>query len=121
VRRDENSTKVRWVSSYQSFGHAEVLKLERDLARFMSPSEVLRRLLEAREHYLKRERCRFEDRHSQIRKANSKRIGDLVFEGKSGLRTRKIVSYPGQVNRGTPTEEFLADSEEDGWEGLNPQ
>ena len=48
--------------------------------------------------------------------ANQKRIGDLVFDGKSGMRTRNPISYPGQTDRSTPDERFLIDAKEDGWE-----
>lgn len=120
-RRDENSSKVFWVSSYRHFGHAQVAKLEGDLARFMSPSAMLQKMMEARDRVLRKGREDYEDYHNQLSKANESRIHDLVFAGKSGRRTRKVVSYPGQTNRGTPTEEFLADPEEDGWEGIKPR
>jgi hypothetical protein len=48
-------------------------------------------------------------------KANSKRIGDLVFEGKSGYRQAKPSSYAGQTIHSTPGQ-VLRDAREDGWE-----
>jgi hypothetical protein len=116
-RRDDGSTCCL-VMSFPKFGHAEVRKLENDLARFMKPSAILKAMAEARHAVQKKRHEDYEDYHNQLSKANSQRIGDLVFAGRSGRRTRKIVSYAGQRNRSTPTEEFLADPKDDGWEGI---
>lgn len=116
-RREENSTKVHWVTAIPGgfFGHQHVAKLEGDLARFMSPSAILRGIAEKRREVDMRRKENYHQRHTDTIDANRGRVGDLLA-GRSGQRTAKIMSYSRQTNRGTPTQRFLPDAREDGWE-----
>lgn len=121
-RREENSTKVFWVTAVPGgyYGHEHVAKLEGDLARFMSPDAILRGIAEKRRDVDVKRKERYRERHADTLGANQGRIGDLLA-GRSGRRTGKIMSYGGQKNRGTPTQEFLPDAREDGWELPDPE
>lgn len=106
------------VAIYQKFGHEEVMHLEADVARHMDHSRVFE-FLEARGKAL-RERGLSRKRDAQKQKvaANKKRIHDLVFEGKSGVRDAKVSSYKGQTRRLSSNElnRIRMDPREDGWE-----
>ncbi len=107
---------VQSYSSDEGFGHREVAKLERDVARFMTPSEIINRRREAVADRERKQREEYSQKHDDTSKANEGRIRDLVFHDKSGMRDAKIVSYAGQGNRGTRTQRVLRDAKEDGWE-----
>jgi hypothetical protein len=116
--REEGSGRFHLVMTYPAangFGHREVQKLEADVARYMSPTEILRKHRELREAAEAKEKQDNEELRSDILKANQSRIGDLVFGGKHGHRDAKIVSYPGQGNRGSRGQ-VKKDDKEDGWE-----
>ncbi len=96
------------------FGHREVGKLERDVARTMRPSDIIAAI-----HQLKGERdAKAKADHKELRAdiadANEHRIDDLM-DGKAGIRGAKIYSYPGQGNRSTPGT-VVMDDKEAGWE-----
>jgi hypothetical protein len=108
-----------YVQSYsheEGFGHREVAKLERDVARFMTPSEIINKRRDAQEARERKQKDEYRQKHADTSKANESRIRDLVFNGNSGYREAKVVSYAGQGNRGTRTQKVLRDAKEDGWE-----
>lgn len=106
------------VQMTEDFGHPEVAKLEGALSRFMNPGEVLKRMMTAREDAMRKAEEEHKELHLEKTKANHGRAKDLL-EGKTGMRERKVASYAGQGDRSTPTERFLPDAKEDGWEGLD--
>ncbi len=114
-RRDDNSRHHHWISFYVHFGQRQVQRLEGDLARFMRPTEILQKMGEARTARLAREKAQLQDTQNEKIKANHRRIGDLVFNGKSGQRQAKSFSASGLSRRGTPGV-ILKDAREDGWE-----
>lgn len=91
------------------------LELNSKLAVSMKPEQIYR-LMQERNN-LEREiaKRKHKEKRMDRAKANHRRIGDLVFHGKSGQRQAKPVSYPGQTNRSTPGM-VLKDAKEDGWE-----
>ena len=120
-RRDDNTNHHHWIGDYVRFGQREVASLERDLARFYSPSEILRRMSEQRSRTLARQRQQAEDIQKDKLAANEHRIHDLVFGGKDGTRDAKTFSYAGQRSRATPGR-IQESGEADGWElPENPQ
>lgn len=98
------------------FGHEQIGWLEADLGRTHTPDEILRIFAQNRATQTQRQRARYDQSKEDNLRANKKRIHDLLFEGKSGMRERKIMAYPGQTNHATPSERFLSDAREDGWE-----
>lgn len=99
------------------FGHhnARLLEINRAVVHSHKPERIAQLIDERR--FLKE--AREKDSHFAFRqdraKANQKRIGDLVFHGKSGRRQANPSSFPGQTNRSTPGD-VLKDAREDGWE-----
>jgi len=116
-RRDRDAGKTYWVSVFERFGHEQVANLEADLARFMSPDEIIRRVAANRRRNMEAGRKRCEERRADVYAANKSRIVDLM-NGMSGRRPPKTYSYPGQQDRRSSMErqEFLRDAREDGWE-----
>jgi hypothetical protein len=99
------------------FGHLNVhyLELNKRTQATHKPEALFRLMkerLEVKQELAKRGHL---DWRMQRTKANTKRIGDLVFEGKTGYRQAKPMSYPGQANRATPGN-VLSDPKQDGWE-----
>lgn len=111
----DSDGRWRYVQSYLHFGQEQVMRLEGDVARRFTISEVIDGFERARQDAKERKERAIEDRRRGIRENNKSRIRDLVFEGKSGLRTRRIMSAPG-VSCTTPDQPFLADPKEDGWD-----
>ena len=95
--------------------NARFLEIDQCVRNSRNPEEILQRMTERQELARERSRAANRQRGRDRAKANAKRIGDLVFDGKSGTRQAKITSYPGQTNRGTPGD-VLSDANEDGWE-----
>lgn len=116
-RRDRDTGEVHFVSMYKYFGHEQVARLEADLARFLSPDEIIRRTTEARTARLRQARETFAQVQQDKIAANKSRIVDLM-NGKSGFRTVRSYSYSGQKNRSSSAEQqqVLKDAREDGWE-----
>ena len=106
--------------SVMDFDHRTVRRLEGDVARTMKPEEITRVHRERFTEHQEIERARYAHFHEDLSKANLPRIHDLVHNNKLGARTRKLASYAGQKSRGTPTEVFLPDPKDDGWEGIEP-
>lgn len=99
------------------FGYLNLRLLEANQRAVETHSPAnLYRLMQARTE-LRREMASRAHKHQRLdrAKANQRRIGDLVFHGKSGLRQAKISSYPGQTFHRTPGP-VLSDAREDGWE-----
>lgn len=120
-RKDECSTHHFYVMPIgEYFGHEQVARLERDVARHMSPDEILRRHRARAEDRKALELRRKEEAQQDKIKANESRIADLVFGGKSGRRDGKVFSYPGQKSHATPGT-VMKDAKEDGWELPDPQ
>lgn len=114
---DWREGRYHYVKSYPAeagFGHREVYGLEADAARWMSPSEILRQVHEAREAADAKRKQDLREEKLEHFKANDRRIRDLLA-GKEPRRDAKIVSYPGQGNRGSRGR-VEKDSREDGWE-----
>ena len=105
----------RLVKTSKAFGHQEVEKLERDVGRHLNPADVMRQHTAKHQIKLRKAREDFRDRKQQVVDANAKRIGDLVFEGKTSERQARIFSAPNVGYRGTPGL-IHRDSREDGWE-----
>lgn len=99
------------------FGYLNLRYLEANKRATETRSPVdIYRLMQTRNELLRETSARKHREHRQDRaQANKKRIGDLVFNGKSGRRQAKISSYPGQVRHSTPGD-VLRDAREDGWE-----
>ena len=113
-RRDDVSPALHYVADYPRFGHYEVRKLEGDLARFLSPTAIMRKMAEARATVSKRELASRAEYHKDKAAANESRINDLVFGGKDGRRAGKSFSYGGQKTRATPGD-VSVNGREDGW------
>ncbi len=110
----------RWVlvNTYPAvtgFGHREVQKLEADVARTMRPSDIVAAIYEHKERREAKAKADEHQAKDDVFVANKSRMHDLMFEGKTGRRQAKIVSYAGQKNRSTPGD-ILSDAREDGWE-----
>ena len=102
------------------FGHREVARLERDVARRMKPSEITN-LIWRKQQALKDAHDTAQRQYrTDVLEANKSRIVDLMENQKVGFRQAKIASYPGQVNRSTPGD-IRMDDKEDGWEKLTPE
>lgn len=99
------------------FQHINVhyLELNKRTTETVKPAALFALLEEKKAVRKELAKRRHTDWRQQRAKANSKRIGDLVFHGKSGYRQAKPVSYPGQTNRATPGP-VLVDAKQDGWE-----
>lgn len=99
------------------FSHLNVRYLElNEQIRNAEKPERIYRLIEDRKRTQQQLAKRSNrDRRNERTKANSKRIGDLVFHGKSGQRQAKVSSYAGQTKHSTPGN-VLSDPREDGWE-----
>jgi len=111
------ATRMEDIPIGQVFGHVQVADLEGAPSRKGSPGALARkRLDELAARKIQKER-EHKQRRKELLKANRKRIGALVFDGKSGKRQAKIVSFAGQVNHSTPGQ-ILEDARKDGWEGV---
>lgn len=97
------------------FTYRQVLALERDLARFLSPREILSTMTEAADRRAKQAKAAQEQLQLDKIAANESRINDLVLNGRSGTRDGKAFSAPGVSRRSTPGRVFM-DPREDGWE-----
>jgi hypothetical protein len=97
------------------FGHEQIGWLEADLGRTKSPDEILRMFAQRRAEHTQKCRAAYDQNAADHFLENKRRIHDLLFNGKSGMRERKIMAYPGQTNHSTPSEKFLSDAREDGW------
>ena len=99
------------------FGHlnCHYLELNQRTVEAHKPEHLYELLAEKKKVRQELDKRRHHEWREDRNKANAKRIGDLVFNGKSGRRQVKPMSYPGQTNRSTPGE-ILRDAREDGWE-----
>lgn len=111
----------RYVSEHQHFGHEQVARLESDLARAMAPRKIIRSLMERQLEGRQRGIAHAREERAYARKQNRRRINDLVVHGKRGVRAPKIVSYPGQTTRRTPTAEIPLTDREAGWESRHAE
>jgi hypothetical protein len=116
--KDEAFNTYYLVGIYQKFGHEEVMHLEADVARHMDRDRVFEFLQERGKALRERGLARKRDLQAQKIRANKKRIHDLVFEGKDGVRDAKVSSYKGQTKRTSSGElnRIRKDAREDGWE-----
>lgn len=105
-----------YVARGEWFGHQQIAALEQDLMRTHSPGEILQLFAQRRDSHARRARAARDQEIADIGRANKRRISDLISDNKSGRRTRKLASYAGQHNRSTPSETFLPEAREDGWE-----
>jgi hypothetical protein len=117
-KKDPGSSHHFFVGVSPRFGHLEVLRLETDFARFYRPEDILRVVKTAADRRRALDRAAMEQLQRDKIRANRKRIHDLVFEGKRGLRSTKVVSYGGMTRRSSSAERALIEKEarEDGWE-----
>jgi hypothetical protein len=117
-RKDNNSSHHFFVAVYSEFGHPEVELLETDLARFHDPEEIPKLLRESNARLRQLGLRAKRELQRQKRKANKRRIHDLVFEGKGLRRSAKVASYPGAPTRTSSAERAQIEKEarEDGWE-----
>lgn len=99
------------------FGHlnCRYLEINRQVTTSHSPASLFRLLAERNSVKRELDKRRHGEWRKDRAKANQKRIGDLVFHGKSGRRQAKMASYAGQTNRSTPGD-LLPDAREDGWD-----
>jgi hypothetical protein len=114
-RRDETSTHHVFVMTFERFTDREVLALERDIARFERPQDIMRIFHErdtARREKAMADKKQFQEAK---RRANEHRIDDLIVGGVEGKRQAKSFSFPGQTQHATPGE-IEMDSKEAGWE-----
>jgi hypothetical protein len=114
-RRDECSTHHVFVNLYQQFTDREVLALERDIARFERPQDIMR-IFHERDR-ARRDRALVNKNILQQAKikANERRIDDLILGGVESKRQAKSFSFSGQTNHSTPGE-IEMDAKEAGWE-----
>ena len=99
------------------FGHRELANIEKwGWLKDMSPAKVAELFscgADARRNAKQKE---IATRREDTRRANKKRIADLMFDGKTGMREAKPISYPGQNNCNTAGSLVLKDAKEDGWD-----
>lgn len=114
---------VRSFPAAEGFGHREVARLEADVARRMSPSEILERHLSGVADRREAGLAIHRGYHSDLLKANRRRIENLLnLDDRTqdrGDRQARMFSYPGQSSRATPGL-LKKDAREDGWESLPP-
>jgi len=109
---------VNYYPAESGFAHREVMKLEEDVGRYMTPSEIARLVQKGADNWTQREGERWESFRLDKIRANKARIEGLVEKEDYGVRDAKIVSYPGQKNRSTPGT-VHKDADEDGWETMD--
>lgn len=118
-RRDRGSNAVyHFVMSFparEGFGHREVAGLESDAGRLLDPKEIRLRHEARVEARRRKELERIRQKQRDKIAANRRRIHDLVFEGRLGVRDGRPFSYPGQPHRSTPGLVAMS-AREDGWE-----
>lgn len=102
-----------WVNAYPSFGHRQVLALERDVSRFYAPGEILRVIMSAQHERRQRELKAHRELHRDIVKANRRPIEKLL-DGRVEMRDGKIFSGAGG-SRGLRAPVPM-DPREAGWE-----
>jgi len=112
--RVDESGRHYLVGTYERFGHKEVAKLERDVARFYSPEKIIRLIAEASELRMLRNRMAYRNKHNDILSENRSRIRDLLSDNKLGLRSPNAYSYKYQGTRRTP-DPVASDDKQDGW------
>jgi hypothetical protein len=119
-RKDECSTHHVFVMTFEKFTNRQVLALERDVARFNRPQDIMR-IFHARDE-ARREKELGRKRQTQDDKvnANEQRIDDLVLGNKLSRRQAKSFSYAGQGNKSTPGD-IEMDHKEAGWELPEPE
>lgn len=107
------------------FSHREVHFLEADCARTMTPTQMLALAARNREANAAKAKADHAELREDVHKANKSRIEDMLdlepgrkktsVGDASGSRDAKIVSYPGQGNRGSRGR-VRKEDREDGWE-----
>lgn len=108
---------VAITSAEQGFGHREISNIEKwSWLKELKPEHIVALWETGAFNREQTKRQQIADRREQFRRANKKRIGDLVFEQKSGLRQAKPISFPGQTSRNTVGTMVLEDAKRDGWE-----
>lgn len=98
------------------FGHRNCESLESDIARRMSPGQIGQWLRAREGSMLAKKQADFRQTQTDKVEANEKRINDLILEGKSGVRDKKVFSYKGQHSRDNVGAVVYKDAKEDGWE-----
>lgn len=98
-----------------SHANAALLEINKRAVESQRPELIARAIAERRALKERREKLSHLNWRHDRAQANKKRIGDLVFHGKSGRRQANPSSFPGQTNRSTPGD-VLKDAREDGWE-----
>ena len=116
---------VHFVNVYAKFGHEEVGKLERDVARIWAPKDIQRNMREARQKRLTKQRELQAQRHKDKLNANKRKLAEITpvalgGEGKTDHRDVKIFGGPGMGNlsKDTSGKYLFPDGKETGWEGL---
>jgi hypothetical protein len=114
-RKDECSSHHVFVKAFPRFTDREVLALERDVARFNRPQDIMRIFHER--DTARREKALANKRELQNDKiaANARRIDDLVLGGKTSRRGGRSYGYSGQGSKGSPGDVEM-DPREGGWE-----
>lgn len=116
-RRSSTCSHHFFVNVLPVFDHRVCAALESDLGRFRRPEELWRLVEEAGSRARDKQLEEYRERHRDVVAANKSRIGDLVFEGKSGIRTPKVFSGTGGSRTSSAEREgILMDPREDGWE-----
>jgi len=113
--KEEVSTHHVFVMALPQFTHREVLALERDVARFARPKDIMR-MFHARDTE-RRAKLEAERKDFGVQKilANDEKIRSIMLGGDRDVRQGKSFSYPGQSSRSTPGE-IAMDDKESGWE-----
>jgi hypothetical protein len=121
-RKDTHSSHHFFVCGYKEFGHPELDRLESDLAKLYSPEKILKLVRDRADERRAKGRAAYKAHKRDVRRANTKRIGDLVFEGKDGYRAARVTSYGGQTDRRSSGERdrIWMDNKEAGWETPEP-
>jgi hypothetical protein len=119
-RKDETSSHHVFVKAYPRFTDREVLALERDIARFERPQDIMTIFHQRDQQRRERAQANATQRQHDKIAANERRINDLVLGGKESRRPAKTFSYAGQGSRSTPGEVEM-DPKEGGWELPDPE
>jgi hypothetical protein len=101
-RKDEVSSHHVFVMAFPRFTNREVLGLERDIARFERPQDIMR-IFHERDK-ARRAKLMGNKRETQTDKieANEGLIDDLVVGGRNTRPQAKSFSYAGQGKKSTP-------------------
>jgi hypothetical protein len=120
-RKDECSSHHFFVACFPQFGHAEVLRLESDIARFARAQDIGPMLRQRAEEARQRKLAANKQLRADKVVANKSRLHDLVFgendARRYGFREARAFGYAGQGSHTSSAEGGLVrvDNEKDGW------